>query len=643
MKKQLIGTFLAAHGESIFAPDDRQYDDMTLPHHLMPMPLVDGDRVEVRFSPRDNKVTGIHLLKRDREVVGIANRQGQVEPLHEIGVDRIVVSEAARLAGETVLVRLTTPRKPASTVFGKVIDRLSHYADARLESEIVLRTFNIPTIWEKRVLAEAQRSAAEKSMADECKTREDLRDCCFVTIDGEDAKDFDDAIHCAKTDSGWRISVAIADVASYVAAGSALDQAALDRGNSVYFPSYVVPMLPAVLSDEVCSLRPQKDKLALVCHLNLSSKGDIVRYKFSRGVIRSRARLTYSQVDQFFNDDKLSHHRAAGITVEIARMLRASYQAYQVLLQRRDERGTLDIDTLETIFLFDKTGKVRAIIPAVRNSAHRLIEEFMICANVCAARFLTARKKNLVYRVHTGLKQDSISRLKSFLNKCGIHFGRDSKGLAEVLKRAKDCDDGHLIQSVVLHSLTRAIYQPENIGHYGLALEEYTHFTSPIRRYPDLLVHRAIHSVLDSTAGVEYGEKGLEGMGAHCSMTEKRADDAAHDVEKYLKCVYAERHIGKTFSGVVTSATSFGLFVALDNIYVEGLLHVTNLSSDFYALDAVNFSLVGERTGTTYRQGDKIKVILAQIDAELRRIDLVLPETRDRRRLRRRVGDAVNK
>jgi ribonuclease R len=449
----------------------------------------------------------------------------------------------------------------------------------------------------------------------------------LVTIDGEDSRDFDDAVYCEPQGKGWRLLVAIADVAAYVRPGTALDDAALERGTSVYFPDRVIPMLPEILSNEWCSLNPQVDRLCLVCELFINKFGGVRKIDFHQGIMRSAARLTYTQVAALIEKDDDS-----AVPAEVVPHVRHLFALYQVLKQRREKRGAIDFDTVETRILYDDQGKISNIVPTQRNEAHKLIEEMMLAANVAAAEWLAQRQMPFLYRVHEGPNAEKLTQLRSFLGELGLRlYGNDepqAKHYAKLLSSIQDRVDVHLIQTVMLRSLRLAVYSPDNAGHFGLAYEAYTHFTSPIRRYPDLLVHRAIRHCLQGkdAASFHYGAHDMTGLGEHCSMTERRADEATRDAVEWLKCEYMLNKVGESYQGFVTGVTAFGLFVELQGIFVEGLIHVTALRNDYYHFDPAHHRLHGERSGRVYQLSDHLRVQVARVDLEQRKIDFVLVE-----------------
>jgi ribonuclease R len=498
-----------------------------------------------------------------------------------------------------------------------------------MEIELAIRSHELPLEWPDEVEQEISILSTEVDESAK-KGREDLRQLPLVTIDGADARDFDDAVYCEQSAKGWRLLVCIADVSSYVVPDSALDREAENRGNSVYFPDRVIPMLPEVLSNGLCSINPDVDRLCMACELFVNKKGEVDSYRFFEGVMRSHARLTYSQVADMLieGDAKLCQQYA-----ELLPHLHQLYALYQVLHKARRIRGAIDFDTTETRILFDEDKKVERIVPLVRNDAHRLIEECMLLANVAAARFLLKKKIPALYRNHEGPQEDKLSDLKEFLAELGLVLpGGDkpeAKDYAALLESVSERPDKHLIQTVLLRSLSQAMYGAENQGHFGLSFDAYTHFTSPIRRYPDLLVHRAIKHLISGgkPEEFEYSLSRLQGLGESCSCTERRADEATRDAVDWLKCEYMLDKVGEEFAGIITSVTSFGIFVELEEIYVDGLVHITALDNDYYHFDPVGHRLTGERSGKVYRLGDQIKIKVAAVNLDDRKIDFVLSDS----------------
>ena len=606
---------------------------LTLPSRLASRVFVsDKVRLGLVQSPAELEpepsVVSLQVSQRDYEVVGtFLPATQQLAPLNQsISVIDIVQHDSARRikAGEAVVARLLPTCRPAKPQ-GEIVEVLEFRARSGLEVESAIRSFGLPHSGSRPLateLAQCQtRSAAIIAEPD----REDLTTLPFVTIDGADAKDFDDAIFCSQDGTQTSAWVAIADVASYVKVGSALDQEALLRGNSVYFPGRVVPMLPPALSDDLCSLRPEQNRPVLVCRMEFAAGGQMKEYRFFKAVIRSRKRLTYHEANVFMTDASVPHTASLkGCGSEIKTMLRVAHQLYLALKKLRTARGALDLDLVETQLLFDGNQNIKAIVPLVRNDAHRLIEELMISANIAAAHFLLSRKQCFLHRVHQGVKPDARVLLTNFLNDRGLHLsGTTSKDFAQLIRDIAGHPHQHIIQNAILRALNRALYSALPTSHFGLALKHYTHFTSPIRRYPDLSVHRVIHHLLGSASGYCYSEAEIKYQGEYCSMTERRADEAVRDVEQYLHCVYAQNYLGKACAGVVTAVTAFGLFIELDELYVTGLLHVTALGRDYYRFDKSHECLVGERSGETFRLGDKLIVKIVRVVAEQRKIDLV--------------------
>ncbi|MFT7492119.1 MAG: ribonuclease R, partial [Pseudohongiellaceae bacterium] len=477
--------------------------------------------------------------------------------------------------------------------------------------------------------------------------RIDCRKHHFVTIDGEDARDFDDAVFCeAKKSGGWRLYVAIADVSHYVTIGSALDDEAQVRSTSVYFPDFVLPMLPEALSNGLCSLNPKLDRLALVCEMTISASGKVSGYQFYESVIYSHARLTYTKVGEMLNAQQPNlalREEYKDVVGDIDEL----HALYKVLRATREVRGAIDFETTETRILFDDDRKIDKIVPVVRNDAHKLIEECMLCANVSAAKFIEKHELDGLFRVHNGPKEQKLTNLKTFLGALGLSLPSSAPTPSDyqrLLQAIADRPDSKIIQTVMLRSLSQAMYQPDNQGHFGLAYDAYAHFTSPIRRYPDLLVHRAIRSIIRSnkqTAHVKradgasvlskksiypYAIEDMVMLGAHTSMAERRADEATRDVVSWLKCEYLQNHVGDIFQGVVTGVTNFGLFVELLDVYVEGLIHITGLPSDYYRFEEAHHRLVGERTNRVFSLGDVLTVQVASVKLDERKVDFELVE-----------------
>ncbi|MBY0575858.1 MAG: ribonuclease R [Gallionellaceae bacterium] len=572
------------------------------------------------------------------EVLERANSRVVGRLYEEHGI-RYVVAENRRISqdilvapGETggaktgqvvILEIIKHPDKHAQPI-GRIVEVLGNYADPGMEIEIALRKHDLPYEFPKDAEKQAKRFSP-KVNAEDWAGREDIRDLPLVTIDGETARDFDDAVYCAPEKGGYRLVVAIADVSHYVQTGDALDREAILRGNSVYFPRRVIPMLPEELSNGLCSLNPQVDRLCMVCDMHVSNSGNIGKYRFYPSVMHSNARLTYTQVAAMLTepDGDLARSNAA-----IVPHLQHLYALFQKLLKAREKRGAIDFETVETQMIFTGQGKIERIIPVVRNDAHKLIEECMLAANVCAAEYLHVHKHTVLYRIHQGPTPEKLEALREFMKEFGLQLGGGEEPQAadysRLLKSIKGRPDAGLLQTVMLRSLRQAKYEPENIGHFGLGYDAYTHFTSPIRRYPDLLVHRAIKAVLQ---GKQYkpAQKWAE-LGVHCSMTERRADDATRDVEAWLKCFYMRDHLGSVFTGTVASVTSFGMFISLDDLYVEGLVHISELGKDYFHFDATKHQLLGERTGQRYRLGDRLQVRVVKVDMESTKIDFVLHE-----------------
>ena len=569
---------------------------------------------------RANKsLVGKLIIERGAIVVSPDNKrihQDLLVPPHELmGAEN----------GDIVVIEITEQPSRRRQAVGKVVEVLGQHLRPGMEIDVALHSHGIPFEWPDAVTDQAA-SFSTTVPSSAAKGRKDVRDLPLVTIDGSDARDFDDAVWCERTDAGWRLLVAIADVAHYVESDSPLDEEAIKRGTSVYFPGRVVPMLPEVLSNGLCSLNPLVDRLCMLCEITIMDNGAIRRASFYNGIMRSHARLTYSEVNEMLTDSTSSlrtQHEA------LMPMLEELHRLYAALAALRATRGAIEFDSTETRILFDDEKKISEIVPVVRNDAHKLIEECMILANIAAAAFLEHHEMPTLYRVHHGPKADRLEDLRSFLALRSLSLGGgDSPSAldyASLSQQIKDRPDRLVIQTVMLRSMQQAVYQPKNEGHFGLALTQYAHFTSPIRRYPDLMVHRAIKHVLSRVAKSKfrYSQDSMQSLGESCSATERRAEEASRDVTAWLKCEYMQAHVGSEFPGVVSAVTSFGLFVALKDIHVEGLIHVTNLSRDFYQFDQAAHALIGERTGQQYHLGDAINVQVAAVNLEERKIDFI--------------------
>jgi len=524
-------------------------------------------------------------------------------------------------SGQVVVAEIVEQPSKQSQPIGRVVEILGNYADSGMEIEIALRKHELPFEFAKAALEEAKKLPDEVKKGD-WKGREDLTELPLVTIDGETARDFDDAVYCERQGKNFRLIVAIADVSHYVHAGGALDRDAYDRGNSVYFPRRVIPMLPEKISNGLCSLNPQVERLCVACDMTVSAAGDIKQYRFYNAVIFSHARLTYTEVAAALYEKEAPTRRKLAPLLPHLENLDA---LFRVLLKAREKRGAIDFETLETRMVFDDHGKIEKIEPYERNDAHRLIEECMLAANVCASDFLKERGHAALYRVHEGPTPERLTKLRDFLGTFGLQLsGGDAptaKDYAQLLEKLQGRPDKQLLQTVMLRSLRQAIYSPDNVGHFGLAYESYTHFTSPIRRYPDLMIHRAIKAVL---AKGQYQPGAWDQIGLHCSATERRADEATRDVEAWLKCFYMQDRINEIFEGSISAVVPFGIFVALDGVFVEGLVHVSELGADYFHFDESAHAMVGGRTGKRYRLSDRVRVQLMRVDMEQNKIDFRL-------------------
>ncbi len=639
--------------------DDGQPDLFLSPREMAK--VLHGDHVMVR-------IVGEYRGKPDASIVEVTARHTSKlvgRFLRERGTF-IVVPEDQRIKhdilipngdqgeaepGQVVTVEITQQPERHRQPLGRVIEVLGEIDDPGMEIEIAVRKFEVPVDFSEKALKQAARIPA-KVKPSEYKGRVDLRDVPFITIDGEDARDFDDAVYCERVDIGtgkrsrwaWRLLVAIADVSHYVRSGDALDEDALERGTSVYFPRRVIPMLPESLSNGICSLNPSVDRLVMVCDMVVladgAKSGTVSAYQFYEAVIHSHARTTYSDIWSALQQPT---GPAATQIQHVLEPVQNLYSLYRLLAERRTARGAIDFDTVETKIVCNPLGRIERIEPLVRNDAHKLIEECMLAANTCAADFIARSRRNGLYRVHEGPTPPKLEALREYLRSLGLTLeGGDeptSADYAKVVAAARGRSDFAVIQTMCLRSMQQAIYSPEKTGHFGLAYSQYAHFTSPIRRYPDLLVHRVIKGILKGERYIpaideDPGDAALpaskrdfarwEKLGALLSARERRADEASKDVEAWLKCWFVKEHVGEEYSGKISGVTSFGLFVTLDTLYVEGLVHVSELGADYFQYNETSNELRGERTGLRYRLTDAVQVQVARVDLEARRIEFRL-------------------
>jgi len=662
---------VSAHRDGFgFVIPDEPGPDLFLSDREM-QKVLHGDRVMARVTGQDRRGRQegsiVEVVERaNTHIIGRLLNEGGVWIVspedQRISQDILVSGSPGKArAGQVVSVELLEQPGRFQKPTGRITEVLGELDDPGMEIEIAVRKFGVPHVFSAPALKQAARLPNEVVNAD-LADRVDLRDVPLVTIDGEDARDFDDAVYCEPVKigaaRGFRLLVAIADVSHYVKPNDALDADAIERSTSVYFPRRVIPMLPEKLSNGLCSLNPAVDRCTLVCDMVVTEDGEVTAYQFYPAVMHSAARLTYNQVaDILASTDGEEAQKRPAIVPHLLNL----NQVFRALLKARQERGAIDFETTETYIVCNALGKIEKIIPRTRNDAHRLIEECMLAANVCAADFLLRHKHPGTFRVHAVPTEEKLNQLRTFLKQVGLNLGGGSKPTARdyaaVMQEIRERPDAALLQTMLLRSMQQAVYSPDNVGHFGLAYEAYAHFTSPIRRYPDLLTHRAIKAIL---LGKRYEPKGIElgklnttqsnaarkqaakdkaegkpqksekdltvwdALGVHCSANERRADEASRDVENWLKCFFMQDKIGEEFTGTVAGVTTFGIFVQLDELFVEGLVHITELGADYFQYDEARHELRGERTGQRYQLTDRVTVKVARVDLESRKIDLTL-------------------
>ncbi len=628
-------------------------DDLLLPERELRQ-VFNGDRVKVRQTSVDRKgkawgfITEV-VQHRVKQVIGkVCQHEGEyfVQPAspnaHQpITLEKELIEHAQVKVGDSIRVAIDTYPTKEEFATAHIIQSMADKADTEIIIPQTILEYGLPYEFPDEVIKEAE--SFKEPNAKDREGRIDLRDLALVTIDGEDARDFDDAVYAEKRPGGgYRVVVAIADVSHYVRVGKPLDDEAQERGTSVYFPHYVLPMLPEALSNGLCSLNPHVDRLCMVCDLKLSRAGRVTSFEFYPSVMHSKARLTYNQVAQYFDGDS----NAITEDRDVRKSLNTLFQLYQVLKELRADRHAMEFETVETYMTFDELGGIQEILPRTRNDAHKLIEECMLLANVAAAEYALKNEIPMLYRVHQPPEFSRIQKVRDFVKLLGLKFPEQptQKDYQEVIEATKDRIDAPSIHAVLLRSMMQAYYGAKNDGHFGLAYDAYTHFTSPIRRYPDLLLHRAIKAQLAQKPYPISGAS-LDDAGEHFSSTERRADEASRSVTTWLKCHYMQQHLGEEFVGIISATAEFGLFVTLKDLYVDGMVHVSQLGDDFFVFDQSSQSLVGQNRGQIFGLGDEVKIKVAGVNLEERKIDFELVQqlTHAGRQIRARAPRVAEK
>ena len=621
----ISGTVIANPKGFGFVSLDKGGKDLRLSSQQMKL-VFHGDKVKVRLLNRKLDAEIVQVTQTVKTLVGRLHiNQDECYVVvddrrikHEIDIVELIEGCADNQVVVVEVLNSPTLEKNAS---GRITSIIGNYLDEGVEVDSAIHRHEIPAIFGDKALEESAK-LPNKVLTKDKKGRVDITHLELVTIDGEDSRDFDDAVFAIPSKNGWKLMVAIADVSHYVKEGSQLDAESLERGNSVYFPHRVVPMLPESISNGLCSLNPELERLCMVCEMEIDSLGSLLEYKFYSAVMLSHARLTYTEVNEMLENKKSKLRKKYK---KIENNIDFLYGLYQTLRISRQKRGVMDFDRIESQILFDDQGKIENIVARKRNDAHRLIEECMLMANQAAAKYLQKENEDFLYRVHPKPTPEKVEITRQFLTAIDLRLDGglepESSDFAKLLKNASGREDENIIKTVVLRTMKQATYTPNNEGHFGLAFEDYAHFTSPIRRYPDLLVHRAIKRAL-SNKHRERSNKMVE-LGVHLSMTERRADDASRDVEQWLKCEYMRDKVGESFNGVISGVAGFGLFVELTEIFVEGLISVRDLKEDYFIYDDVHHQLSGQRGGRIYRLGDLIKVKVASVNLDDRKIEFI--------------------
>ena len=621
----LTGTVIANPKGFGFVSLDKGGKDLRLSSQQMKL-VFHGDKIKVRLLSRNLDAEVVEVLETIKTLVGrlhIEKGESYVVVDDKRIKHNIKITELLDgcVDNQVVIVEILSSPTLESDATGKITTILGNYLDEGVEVDSAIYRHQIPSVFSEKTLSESAKLPTKVLEIDK-KDRVDLTSFELITIDGDDSRDFDDAVYAKPSKGGWKLIVAIADVSHYVSEGSSLDAESFERGNSVYFPHKVVPMLPETISNGLCSLNPNVERLCMACEMNINSLGELLDYKFYSAVMLSHARLTYGQVNEILESKKSPLRNKFSNVVENIDFL---YGLYKTLRISRQKRGVMDFDRIESQILFDDKGKIENIVARKRNDAHKLIEECMLMANQATAKFLQKNNEDFLYRNHPKPTAEKVEVTRQFLSAIGLTLEGgiepESKDFAKVLRNAKGREDENIIKTVVLRTMKQATYTPINDGHFGLAFEDYTHFTSPIRRYPDLLVHRAIKRVLKSKSRPP-SKKMIE-LGTHLSMTERRADDASRDVEQWLKCEYMRDKVGENFNGIISGVAGFGLFVELSEVFVEGMISIRDLKDDYFIFDDVHHQLKGQNSGKIYRLGDMIKVKVASVNLDDRKIDFI--------------------